>query len=96
MNSATTLAMESKEISLTELNEAGNFYTDKVIIVLSEEATWQFRAYTPKDFPEIDCISVSDLTASTVEYARKKMQGEIVEQRMLVNAHNFRRILSLE
>jgi len=40
-----------------------NFTNDTVIIVLNEEETHKFKTYTPKDFSEIDCVSVTDLTA---------------------------------
>lgn len=79
-----------------KLSFGDNFFTDKIIIVLTEEETRQFRKYTPKDFPELDCIAVNDLTSSTVDYVRQKLKGEKVQSQMMVNVNSFRRILSLE
>lgn len=40
-----------------KLSFGDNFFTDKIIIVLTEEETRQFRKYTPKDFPELDIMT---------------------------------------
>ena len=35
-----------------------DFVDDAVIVVLDEQASQNFRQYTPKDFPEIGCENV--------------------------------------
>ena len=88
-----------------------DFTNDRVIVVLNRETTRRFKNYTPKDFPEIDCVQVNDLTAPTVEWAEEQItrsvkNNEVIQtgdnavlandKAMLVDAVEFRRILSLE
>lgn len=72
------------------------FDDDLVIIVLNKKATRQFKKYSPKDFPEIDCIEITDLTEGTVDWVEKKLKGEPTSTEMAVNIEEFRRILSLK
>jgi len=77
-----------------------NFTNDTVIIVLNEEETHKFKTYTPEDFPEIDCVTVNDLTSYTVNYVQQEIQsrklGKKPEKIKKINVDNFRRILSIE
>ena len=77
-----------------------NFSDDTVIIVLNESETHKFKIYTPNDFPEIDCVSVNDLTQFSVGYVKEEIgnrkAGIKKEKTNKVNTDNFRRILSLE
>lgn len=77
-----------------------NFTGDKVIIALNQKETHKFKTYTSEDFPEIDCISVKDLTGNIVDYVKeeigKKNDGLKSEKTKRVNVDSFRRILSLE
>ncbi len=70
-----------------------NFNYDKIIVVLSKEETNKYKDYTPDDFPEIDCQSVTDLTQSIVNKIKNK---EFDENKSLINLEKFNRILSLE
>ncbi len=76
-----------------EENIDDDFNNDKVIIVLSKEETNKFKEYTPSDFPEIDCESITDLTNNIIEKIKNK---EFVENKSLINLEKFNRILSLE
>jgi hypothetical protein len=40
----------------------GNFSDDTVLIVLTKEASFIDKLYTPKDFPEINCLYVANLS----------------------------------
>ena len=73
-----------------------DFADDRVIIVLTKLATRQFLTYVPTDFPEIDCITVTDLSSHTVEWVEKKVLGIPTQEEMAVNVEKFRRKLSLE
>ena len=42
-----------------------DFADYKVSVVLTKEASMSFKTYTPKDFPEIGCSLVKELSAST-------------------------------
>lgn len=72
------------------------FDDNLVIIVLNKKATRQFKKYSPNDFPEIDCIEITDLTEGTVDWVEKKLKGEPTSTEMAVNIEEFRRILSLK
>jgi len=80
-----------------------NFRGDRVLIVLNQNASRNFREYTANDFSEIgNLLQVTDLTRRTMEIVRMQKAGDMqglrrhIENGMLVNIDNFRRILSLE
>ena len=72
-----------------------DFANDRVIIVLTKEATRQFLDYGPEDFPEVELDEVVDLTSFTVDWVEKKIKGIPTDREMLVNVEEFKRILSL-
>ena len=72
-----------------------DFANDRVIIVLTKEATRQFLDYGPEDFPEVELDEVVDLTLFTVDWVEKKIKGIPTDREMLVNVEEFKRILSL-
>ena len=81
------------------------FADDRVVIVLNKEASMNFKTYTPEDFPDGLFSRVDDSTALTMELVRKQIEAEKtgdwselvlhVENAMLVDVENFRRILDL-
>ena len=68
---------------LSKLNE--DFADDRVIIVLTKEATRQFLDYGPEDFPEVELDEVVDLTSFTVDWVEQKVKGIPTDREMLVN-----------
>lgn len=71
-----------------------NFSDNKIIIVLSKEETNKYKDYTVEDFPEINCKSVIDLTASSSEIFKNKDSKN--NEKILINREKFNRILCLE
>lgn len=71
-----------------------DFSDDKIIIVLSKEETNKYKDYTTEDFPEINCKSVIDLTASSSEILKNKDSKN--NEKILINREKFNRILCLE
>ena len=47
-----------------------DFVDDHVILILNNETSLQFHQYDADDFPEIDCIQVTDLTKYTGNRAK--------------------------
>ena len=52
------------------------FANDKVLLVLNKSATMSFKNYTQEDFLGVGCISVSNLTESTLEIVKQQLQAE--------------------
>ena len=73
----------------------GKFSDDRVIVVLTKDATRQFLDYTPLHFADVNAIAVEDLTASTIDWVRKQILGIPTQERMMINPERFRRILSV-
>lgn len=77
-------------------------YLDNIVLVgLTQKATFEFRQYTIKDFPEVQLNSVRELTNTTAEKVQKqeltKAQGKMLpEGELKINVNTFRRILELE
>jgi len=94
---------EEKIISTVTLED--EFADDRVVIVLNKEASMNFKTYTPEDFPEGLFSRVDDSTALTMQLVRKQLEAEKtgdwselelhIENAMLVDVENFRRILDL-
>ena len=83
-----------------------DFADDKVIVVLNRQETLNFRSWTVNDFPELNLVSVEDLTASSGEIVNadinRRQFGETsqtISVRALdstqINADEFRTILRL-
>lgn len=78
-----------------------DFTDDEVLVVLTHEASLQFIDYTPDDFPEIECVEISDLSTGKGAVVKAVLRGEQldmddVNSRFLnqnVNIDGFRRIL---
>jgi|GEM_PF-5144250 len=92
----------------TKISAAMEFANDDfdihtVNVIMTKEASREFRNYQPRDFVEIGVVAVKDLTSHTVDYVR----DEVVSRRrrgvsrseedltMLVNIEGFQRILTL-
>lgn len=93
-------AAESNEQQKTYWKDTGeyDFADNRVNLSLTKEATLLslFLTFTPEDFPEIDCLSVEDLSEPSVDWLRKKLNGEEAKEAPCFDAENFTRQLSLE
>jgi surface antigen bspA-like len=72
------------------------FKDDSVIVTLTEKATKQFLTYEPSDFSEIGCLSVEDLTKSTINSEKQESFSKKTSDGMMTDTTKFRRILQLE
>ena len=54
---------------------ADDFVDNHVLVVLTNEASLQFRDYSPEDFPEIDCLQTEDLTKSVAPMVKMKVDS---------------------
>ena len=81
------------------------FSSERVVVVLKKAASMNFKTYSPKDFPEIPCTSVTDSTDQIMETVRLQIEAEKtgdwskleknIELGMLVDVKKFRRILDI-
>ena len=69
---------------------------DSIIVTLTADETRKFKSYVAEDFNEIDCLSVEDLTQSTAQQVKAKIESRIINQPTLVEYSNYKRILKLE
>ncbi|MCL2798336.1 MAG: hypothetical protein FWD58_09845 [Firmicutes bacterium] len=53
-----------------------DFEDDTVLVVLNKAASSDFKAYTPKDFPEVACERVTDLTEPTADLIQRQRAAE--------------------
>ncbi|MCL2761818.1 MAG: S8 family serine peptidase [Treponema sp.] len=97
-------SVEEKIYSYATLED--DFAEDRVVVVLTKAASMNFRAYTPEDFSEVNCIRVVDSTRLTMEVVQEQLRAEKtgdwsklkerIEMGMLVNVDKFKRILDLD
>jgi len=95
---------EEKRYSEATLED--DFVGGKVVVILNKAASLNFKKYTPEDFPEIDCVMVTDSSSSAMENVRLQLEAletgnnskiqEYIDKGLLVNIDNFRRILDLQ
>ena len=69
------LGIEEEKIYCTAALE-DDFADNRVLIVLTNIASLKLKTYTPEDFPEIQCASVSDLSTATKARVEAKLKGE--------------------
>ena len=53
-----------------------NFADNKVVVIMTNEESLEFRQYTSKDFSLINAIEVQDLTAGTTALVQKQVAAE--------------------
>lgn len=78
---------EANSESLTETNADAkifceatledDFSDDTILFTITREATMRFEKLSVKNFPEIDCIEVRELTESTAEVVQKKQSESV-------------------
>ena len=67
-----------------------NFADNRILVHLNKEASFSSKEYTKKDFSEIGCVEVKDLTSTATECVIKNIKND------LVNIDKYRRILSVK
>jgi len=65
-------AQEEKIYSNAKLSD--DFAGDRVTVVLTQQATRRFLTYEPKDFKEIGCAQVTELTRHTVAWVQEQLE----------------------
>jgi hypothetical protein len=81
------------------------FSDQRVLVVLDQAASRNFRTYSPEDFPELRCSRVDDLTELTMKTILTQREAEktgdwsklkhLTKRNMLVKTEKFRRVLCL-
>ena len=95
----------SAPLARANISHRGDFADDRVIVILNQETSMNFRSYNATDFPEIQTVRVNDVTRHAAEVvamyreARESGNWSKLNQRadrgMLVDVNNFRRILEI-
>jgi len=75
---------------LRKVNIDDDFADDTIIVVLTRQETLRFRTYTTGSFPEIDLVSIENLTASSGEIVIADMS-----RRQLVKTNQARAIMPI-
>ena len=78
-----------------------DFTDDEVLVVLTHEASLQFIDYTLDDFPEIECVEISDLSTGKGAVVKAVLSGEQLRMDSIgarfmnqdIDIDGFRRIL---
>ncbi len=100
-NSASFI--DTKVYSKATVDE--DFADDTILVTLNGMASKKLKDYAVTDFPELNLIGIKDLTAPTVELAKKQITAERTrnwgelqsraDAQMLLNVDEFRQILCL-
>ena len=96
----------SRVLGETSLSVKDEFIEDRVVIVLTKEASINFKVYSPDDFKEVGCVRIDDSTRHTLEIVKEQLEAEKTgywseklkeraEYGMLIDVDKFRRILEL-
>ena len=72
--------------------DSSAFAHDRVIVVLNKESSFSKKDYTKKDFLDINCTGVSDLTW----YVSNEIKKRTIINNPLVNLDNYNRVLCLQ
>ena len=76
--STTPFALESKIYSQATIED--DFVDNHVLVVLTNEASLKFKAYTPADFPEITCAKTMELTEAVTPAVRLRVEDGVEKQ----------------
>ncbi len=76
----SVFANEIQNVTINEYDENCEIATDSVIVTLTKEETKKFKTYTANDFSEINCISVEELTQSTVDVVQSTVNNNHAKQ----------------
>ncbi|MCH5164049.1 MAG: S8 family serine peptidase [Clostridiales bacterium] len=80
-----------------------DFVDDAVIVVLNQNASFEFIDYVPEDFAEVNCEVIDDLTGYSTKVIKKYYNAEQsisalksnIEKKTSINVENYHRILCL-
>ena len=78
---------EGKLICQATLDD--DFAPDEVIVLMSTEASLQFKDYTVDDFSELDLESVRDLLPASTKISRKQYEDNIEELDLYYEMYNI-------
>lgn len=70
------IARQTEEIISTSTMQIGNFVDNRILVVLNNTASMALSDYSPSDFSEINCKSVSNLTAISTALVEQKLASE--------------------
>ncbi len=81
-----------------------NFEDNRILVVITHEESLKFKNYSEKDFPEIACKSVENLSTAAAERVQAKLRGEQLDESDInaafmnrnVKVEKFKTILCLE
>ncbi len=79
---------------LNEKNIEDHIEKDSVIVTLTESETKKLKTYSAKDFEEVGCIAIENLTQFSDDYAKAKALGNSTKE-SLVETENYTKILKL-
>jgi hypothetical protein len=92
---------KNKEDEFSDVNLVGGFSKDKILVILNKEV--EFKEFMTSDFSELSYLkSVDELTFEMTKLAKKQLVGDFslledhINQGMLIDTDNFRRILLLK
>ncbi len=71
---AEMLTIETENIAY-EFTINDDFADDRVLVVFTHEASWQFKEYEPDDFSEIGCKSVKAMATTKFERGKKALEN---------------------
>ncbi len=81
---------------ITDISVEDDFKNDTIFVVLSNTESLKFKEYTPKDFTDIECESVIDITADLVDKLKKQDKNIKEKGKLLIDEDNFNRILEIK
>lgn len=79
-----------------------NFTEDTLLITLTQDAVFDFRKYTTLDFPELNLLSVTEITDELHRVVEQQIKNDIDESsnknltERKVDVNSFRRIIKLK
>ena len=77
--------------------ERSKVVDDRVIIILTVEATRQFLTYTPESFSEINAIAVYEHSSQEeLNYVRETLNGNIQSNEYNIDIDTFRRAFTIQ
>lgn len=89
-----SLNATSKKVQYTgtEVDIESDFSDNKVLIVYDKKASLEFETFEPEDFPDIDCIRVTNLTPETEKIAKDSLEKGALDYEDIA----YNKILCLE
>ncbi len=84
------------EKTLCNATMEDDFDSETILVTLSKKMSLNTKEYTNKDFSEIECLEVREITENLTKKLQNQLNGVVEENELMINPETYNRILEIK